>query len=65
MSAPDALSKPPHCSNCGHRISGTPWAFPLLDLRYEERLRFCDESCLDEYADETTHRVGTDREVEK
>ena len=44
------LSEPLRCSNCGHRIEGSPWAFPLADMRFDEWVRFCTEKCLDAYA---------------
>lgn len=34
------------CCFCQLELVGTPWAFPLADLRFDEELRFCSEACL-------------------
>lgn len=45
-----ALSAPAKdkCANCGlHTLPGdVPHAFPLSDMRFDERLRFCSAGCL-------------------
>lgn len=37
------------CSQCGAAIVGTPWAFPLTDMRVDARDRFCSEKCVDKH----------------
>lgn len=44
----------PHkCDECRCTFQQSPWAFPLMDLRHEERLRFCSQACLDVYDSRT------------
>ena len=38
------------CDQCDEEIVGTPAAFPLGAMQYEERLRFCNFHCLEAYA---------------
>jgi len=53
---------PHHCDYCRATFQETPWAFPLQDLSFPKRLRFCTERCLEEYA--KAHRVTTQAKKE-
>lgn len=46
----------PHfCDQCKATFQHTPWAFQLMDLRFEESLRFCSVEHLREYERASTH----------
>ena len=47
---------PHRCMECKATFQHTPWAFPLMDLRFDEELRFCSEQCLRQH--ETSQRRG-------
>lgn len=42
------------CDYCCLDIDGTPYAFPLNLVRFEEWLRFCSEGCLEAYQEQHT-----------
>ncbi len=37
------------CAQCGEDIHGVPTAFPLMLMKYDARLRFCNERCTEAY----------------
>lgn len=46
------------CDTCGAPIKGTPWAKPLMDLRFDECLRFCSERCCTSYGPPPSAQAG-------
>lgn len=49
---------PHHCDQCKAMFQETPWAFPLMDLRFPEGLRFCSDVCLGAYRVEQAPRAA-------
>lgn len=39
------------CANCDLEIDGTPYAFPLTDMRVDAYDRFCSEACVHAHAE--------------
>ncbi len=37
------------CAHCDLDIDGTPYAFPLTDMRVDAYDRFCSEACVHAY----------------
>lgn len=59
MSRDDCAASVPPCTNCDRSIAGTPWAFPLDDMRFDARIRFCSEPCLRAYEDEVEQGLAS------
>ena len=54
-----AFEAVPHfCDKCRATFQQTPWAFPLMDLRFPESLRFCSSQCLEHYRHDNAGNAG-------
>lgn len=55
---------PHHCDKCKATFQQTPWALPLMDLRFPESLRFCSEQCLDLYVHDHANNIAPVRGIQ-